>query len=864
MNKTSFSFLDGGGEMAALIRDFAWEKTPLGPLETWPSVLRTTISFILRSPVPLVTLWGELGIMIYNDAYSCFAGQRHPSLLGSEVRKGWGEIADWNDNVMKVGLAGGTLSFRDQALMLNRKGQPEEVTMDLDYSPITDDAGTPVGVVAIVVETSEKVAAQKALQQQEEFLRLATDAAEIGTWDLDLITGVLTWDARCKALFGLPPDAAVTYEGTFVAGLHPDDRERTVAAVQAATTPGSTGSYDVEYRTIGLADGIERWVAATGRTFFTDGKPTRFLGTIRDITSRERAQIELAEEKRALDLLNSTAARLGAELDLGRLVQTVVDAGVAFCGAQFGAFFYNVVDTKGESYMLYALSGVDPSNFSKFPMPRNTAVFAPTFSGEGIVRSGDITKDPRYGHNAPRKGMPEGHLPVRSYLAVPVVSRSGEVLGGLFFGHEKTEMFDAKSERLMTGLAAQGAIAIDNARLLQAEQRLNQTLETRVQERTEALVNAQQALQQAQKMEAIGRLSGGIAHDFNNLLMAVTGSLELLRKRIPNDVAILRLINNAMEGARRGVSLTQRMLAFARQQELKSENINVSRLVEGMTELLERSLGPTIIVKTEFPSSLPLVNTDPNQLESALLNLCLNARDAMHDEGEIFISARVADASNARAGLIEGDYVCLAVSDGGEGMDEETLKRATEPFFTTKGIGKGTGLGLPMVHGLAEQSGGTLVLRSRKGEGTTAEIWLPVVKTGGQISQPLPSVQHEQNQPLQRMRILAIDDDALVLMNTAEMLEDLGHQVIAVGSAREALDLLEDGNQFDLIVTDHAMPQMTGSQFAQQALRKWPKLKILLTTGYAELPSGADIGLRRLAKPFSQADLANGIRLAIS
>jgi CheY-like chemotaxis protein/two-component sensor histidine kinase len=358
-------------------------------------------------------------------------------------------------------------------------------------------------------------------------------------------------------------------------------------------------------------------------------------------------------------------------------------------------------------------------------------------------------------------------------------------------------------------------------------------------------------------MEALGSLTGGIAHDFNNLLMAVTGSLELLRKRVPDDPGLLRLIDNAMAGATRGSSLTRRMLAFARRQDLRSERIDVASLVGGMTELLERALGPSVSVRVDFDEALPQVQTDPNQLESALLNLTVNARDAMRGEGEIVISARAREAS-AESGLEPGPYVCLSVADTGEGMDEATLKRATEPFFTTKGVGKGTGLGLSMVLGLAEQSGGTLRLHSRKGEGTLAEIWLPAASGEAQDVTAAPAAA-KVPPPRVRMHILAIDDDPLVLLNTGEMLEDMGHTVTAVGSAREALNLLHAGKSFDMVITDHAMPQMTGSQFAVEALRRSADLKVLLATGYAELPSGADIGLPRLAKPFTQADLAEAI-----
>jgi PAS domain S-box-containing protein len=374
------------------------------------------------------------------------------------------------------------------------------------------------------------------------------------------------------------------------------------------------------------------------------------------------------------------------------------------------------------------------------------------------------------------------------------------------------------------------------------------------------LDRAREALFQSQKMEAVGQLTGGVAHDFNNLLMAVLGSLELLGKRLPDDPQQRRLLDNAIQGAKRGATLTQRMLAFARRQDLDAHLLDLPELARGMRELLEGSLGRDTEIEMLFPESLPRIVADQNQLELALLNLCVNARDAMKDGGHIRISAREEQAGPNHASGLAGHYVCLAVTDTGEGMDADTLARATEPFFTTKGVGKGTGLGLSMVHGMAEQMGGRLLLKSKPGEGTTAEIWLPGVRDAARIGQTEAPAQ-EPVPAAGGLKVLAVDDDRLVLFNTTAMLEDMGHSVMEAGSGEEALDLLRQ-HRFDLVITDQSMPRMTGVQLMEAIRSDWPGLPVILATGYAEIPGGMQLAVLKLSKPFNEKELARAVAAA--
>lgn len=361
-----------------------------------------------------------------------------------------------------------------------------------------------------------------------------------------------------------------------------------------------------------------------------------------------------------------------------------------------------------------------------------------------------------------------------------------------------------------------------------------------------SLEAAREALFQSQKMDAIGQLTGGVAHDFNNLLAAILGSLELARRRVPDDQKLIRYLDNAIEGARRGAVLTQRMLAFARRQELRPASVDLKGLVENMSALLKSSLGPGILCQLSFPEKLRRVSADSNQLELAILNLGVNARDAMPRGGLLRIEARQ-----------EAEHVRLLLIDDGEGMDDETLRRALEPFFTTKGVGKGTGLGLSMVDGMMGQLGGKLTISSEKGKGTTVELWLRNAD-GERIETDAATAGGSGTRERTPMSILVVDDDGLVLANTRDMLDDLGHRVVEATSGSEAIKLLSQDIDLSLVITDYAMPGMTGLQLAEAVQRLRPNLPVILATGYAEIPSGS-LELPRLSKPFCQQDLINAI-----
>ena len=569
------------------------------------------------------------------------------------------------------------------------------------------------------------------------------------------------------------------------------------------------------------------------------------VGTVIEARNVEQEKAKQAQ----FDVLNQTGQSLAAQLDLDRIVQIVTDAGVQLSGAKFGAFFYNITDEAGESLLLYSLSGAEREDFDGFGHPRATAVFGPTFNGEGIVRSDDITADPRYGKNPPHKGMPEGHLPVRSYLAVPVTSRSGGVIGGLFFAHPEPGVFGEESEQLLLGLAGQAAVAIDNARLFEAAQRANHSLERRVAERTRELEIANDALRQSQKMEAIGQLTGGIAHDFNNLLTVIRGSADVLRREGLSEEKRRRYLDAIADTADRAARLTGQLLAFARRQALRPEVFDAGLRITSISEMLRSVLGSRIRLEIDADCPDCFVEADTAQFETALVNMAVNARDAMDGEGELKIAIRK-EVENG------SEFVSVEVADTGHGIDPEKVDRIFEPFFTTKGVGKGTGLGLSQVYGFTKQSDGEVRVESAVGVGTTFRLLLPAREDRPKA----PSDQPHFEAPRNEGRVLVVEDNADVRGFAVDLLQDLGFEAEVAESAQAAMQLLSDGAAFDVIFSDVVMPGMSGIEFAQIVRERSPEVPIVLTSGYSHvLVEEGRHGFPLLHKPYSAEGVARAL-----
>lgn len=629
---TRTDFLANGGEMGALMRTHAWSTTPLGPVEAWPQSLKTMVAFILRSPLAMALLWGEDGVMLYNDAYAAVAGGRHPDLLGAKVREAWPEVADFDDNVMKVVLAGGTLSYRDQEMILHRHGQPEQFFMDLDYSPVLDESGKPAGVIAIVIETTERIRAERRNVSERELLLDVFDAT-----------------------------------GAFIQVVDPD------------------------YNLLAI----------------------------------NKANVEEYER-------------------------------------------------------VYGLSPVAGDNLldllASFPEQRDTACayFARALAGETFTITGEF--------GDPARGPSWYEIKFS-----PLRGTRGELTGAYHFSLDVTER-------------------------------------RREQER---LAQAEEALRQAQKMEAVGQLTGGVAHDFNNLLTIIKSSTDLLRRPDLAEERRRRYVDAIADTVDRAAKLTGQLLAFARRQALKPEVFDASGRIGAVTEMLRTIMGSRVQILTEFPDERCWIQADLAQFETALVNMAVNARDAMEGEGTLTVRVEaVSQVPPIRGhGASSGPFVAISLTDTGSGIASDKLAQIFEPFYTTKDVGKGTGLGLSQVYGFAKQSGGDVGVASGIGHGTTFTLYLPRdERSVGEAHEDKPH-RHVQHDTGGGRRVLVVEDNAAVGRFSTQLLQDLGYETTWAANADEALKLLGEVSGFDAVFSDVVMPGMSGVELGQEIRRRYPGLR---------------------------------------
>jgi PAS domain S-box-containing protein len=805
----SLRFLRSDSETASLIRDYDWRDTALGPIESWPQSLRAIVAMIINSPVPMVLLWGPQGHMIYNDGYSRFAGSRHPRLMGSEVRLGWPEVADFNDHIMKVGLSGGTLAYRDQELTLYRNHKPEQVWMNLDYSPVLDESGSPAGVIAIVVETTQRVLADRRNDAER---RRLTQMFEQGPSFMALLEGpehriqlanpsylrlVGGRDVIGKTVAEALPEAAL--QG-YVKLL--DDVFNSGSAFASASSEYTIEAADVpEKRFVDFIYQPLQDAAGKVTGIFVEGV---------DVTERKRAEAALKQLNETLEqrIEDRTTQLLSKEA----LITT----------------FYN---HSSECHAVLAETADKTFRYDE--------------ANPATLRLYGKTREEVIGHTVQELFNPETAAELAEHL--------------------QNCLQDGSPRRYERRIG--DAIVEAVASPVPTEKGMTRRLVVSARDVTEHR-NLEQQLRQSQKMEAVGQLTGGLAHDFNNLLAGIIGSLELMETRFAQRrlIDIDRYLQAAKGAAKRAASLTHRLLAFSRRQTLDPKPTDVNMLVGDMEELIRRTIGPAVTF--EFVAAIDLWKTltDQHQLENALLNLCINARDAMPRGGRLTVETcnRWIDERTARGrDLAAGQYISLCVSDNGVGMSADVMSRAFDPFFTTKPLGEGTGLGLSMVYGFVRQSGGQTRIYSEEGKGTMVCMYLP--RCAGMDERAVEAATTAQIEPARHGEtVLVVDDEPTVRMLITDVLEELGYTAIDAADGNAGLAILESKRHVDLLITDIGLPGgMNGRQLAEAGSTLRPALKILFITGYAENAVIGDGHLRRgmhvLTKPFAMETLANRV-----
>ncbi|WP_333990458.1 PAS domain-containing hybrid sensor histidine kinase/response regulator [Pseudomonas sp. S3(2024)] len=831
----------------ALIARTDWSRTPLGASGTWPQSLRTAVDIVIHSPMPMLLLWGPQLTQIYNNGFAMLAGSKHPHAFGQPAHLIWPELQDFTDPIYRAVLQGQVRTYSERRFTLQRGGVESDFWLDLTYSPIRDEDTQVAGILVTAIETNERrrIALElqrrseeslKAQRDTEERLQLALAATDaVGTWDWDIGEDRFIADAHFAQLHGIDPAQAGQLPiSDYLQGVHPEDRALIARSIKHCITHGT--EYAEEYRLL-KADGELRWVFARGRCYKDHhGRPVRFLGAALDLTERKHTEQALRQSQTELQLIINAMPILISYVDHEERFRLNNAAYLDWYGLTpqelYGRTIREVIGEEAyflrAPYIAEALAG-RPCSFSLYTPHR-----------DGSNRHALMNYLPRHGAD-------------------------GSVNGFYIFVIDESER--KKTE--------------------EALRNLNETLEERVSARTEQLAQANQrlqnemfereraedALRHAQKMEAVGQLTGGIAHDFNNMLTGIIGSLDLMQRYIANGRAdeIGRFTEAAVSSANRAAALTHRLLAFSRRQSLDRKTLNVNELIHSLEDLIRRTKGDPIELTLRLADDVWPISTDVSQLENALLNLVINARDAMPDGGELLIETANVYLDGNDITTLEpvkaGDYLMLAVSDNGTGMTPSVRAKAFDPFFTTKPIGQGTGLGLSMIYGFAQQSGGHVSLDSLPNQGTCVRLYLPRLNL---LEPERPVVETLSAAPTATCgeTVVVVEDDPAVRMLVLDLLKELGYLAHEAADASAALPLLESELRVDLLVTDVGLPGMNGRQLAEIARQHRPGLKVLFMTGYAqkaaERQGFLEDGMDMVAKPFSIEVLANKIREMIN
>jgi hypothetical protein len=817
-------FLAGGGEMGALMRAHDWSSNQLGPPQSWPQSLRTAVRLLLNTNHPMFIWWGPQLIQFYNDGYRQTLGpERHPGALGQRGRECWGEI--WHiigPQIEQVMSGGGATWHENQLVPVTRHGRLEQVYWTYGFSPIDEDDGVG-GVLVVCRDVTRDFIAAADLRAREAELARVQQIGRVGGLEVDLRTGFRNRRSpEYLEIHGLPPEASHETHEEWVQRIHPDDREATEKKFREAIA-SKARDYTVQYRIIRPNDGEMRWISVRA-TIERDanGGAVRLVGAHTDVTEQVLSEQALRRSEERYRTLADQLAELNATL-AQRVEEKTRERDRIWNVSQD---LLLVADRNG------VWKTVNPAwtrtlGWSEAELLNRTAQWLEHPDDHGITRA--------------------------------QVEKLGSGADTVRFESRFRHQDGSYRWLSWTGVADKDhiyAVARDVTAEKVAAERLRAT---------------EEALRQSQKMEAVGQLTGGIAHDFNNLLTGIVGSLDLLQTRLNQGRVenVPRYIDAAMTSANRAAALTHRLLAFARRQPLVPKSVDANQLVVSLEDLLRRTIGETIDLAIVASDDLWNTLCDPNQLESALLNLAINARDAMPNGGRLVISTanvRFDDVSADAPALSPGEYVCIGVTDSGTGMTAEVAARAFDPFFTTKPIGQGTGLGLSMIYGFARQSNGHATIDSKPGQGTSVRLYLPRQQRG--LAAEPASTAGNAERATTGETVLVVEDEAVVRAVILEMLGEQGYQTLEAVDGPSGLRILRSERRIDLLVTDVGLPGMNGRQLADQAREMRTDLKVLFITGYAESVAMADgflqPGMEMITKPFDLGNLSRRVRAMVS
>lgn len=828
----------GGGECGAMIRNADWSATTLGPIAHWSQELRATVSNVVNSPVAKVLMWGADHVMIYNDAYREIAGANHPRALGGTVPDIFPEIWDWNQTVLAAGFRGETSSFRDQVLTLERGGSPADIVFDLFYTPVYQADGSVGGVLCTCVDNTARAMAERALAASEAELRAVTDALPVLVSFIDRDHVFRFANRHYVEWFGLAPDQVVGRHVRDVIGEKNYGHRRDLMDRALA---GETIDHDAL-----ILNGAEEERRANVRYLPRrdgEGRITGFQVLVIDLEDR-------AQREEALAASNS---RFRAAMDAIHGVLWTNTADGRMAGEQPGW-----AALTGQTFDEYQDHGwaaaVHPDD-----VPGTIAAWERAVAGREMFQ---------HEHRVRRHC---GGWRTFAIRALPIVDDKGVLTE--WVGVHTDITHQRAAEQALRAHAEELEREVRHRERAEVQLReLNETLETRVIAEIADRREAEVKLARAQKMEAVGKLTGGVAHDFNNLLQVVSGNLQLLAKDVAGDTRAEQRVVNAMAGVSRGAKLAAQLLAFGRRQALEPKVVNISRFVRDMDDMLRRALGEAVEIETVVAGGLWNTFIDPGQVENALLNLAINARDAMEGKGggrlTIELGNAALDDEYCRRHVEDvrpGQYVVLAVTDTGSGMAPEVMAHAFEPFFTTKGEGKGSGLGLSMVYGFVRQSGGHVAIYSEPGVGTTIRLYLPRAIEAEDLEVATiagPVVGGNET-------VLVVEDDDEVRATVVDLLTDLGYRVLKAVDAASGLAVIESGVPIDLLFTDVVMPgPLRSPDLARMARQRLPGIAVLFTSGYTEnsIVHGGklDSGVELLSKPYTREALARKIRHVMS